>query len=198
VRLIARARRNDLDGRRQRPDHQASPVLRGHPAGGIRRPAAENPTTEEATLQYHITGDGGGDWTVSIAGGKMTITPGTNPALLTITMSASDLLDALNSRNGAVPALVIPPQRRGSSSGAVRALRGTMALSLTRPEGDPFKLEMCFNGAATPRTEMTVAIADQIAIQEGRMNGQEAFMTGKMRVQGDMGFLMQVGMATAS
>lgn len=165
---------------------------------GFAAQQAENPTTEEATLQYRVTGDGGGEWTVSIAGGKMTVSPGSASALLTITLSAQDLLDALNSRNGAVPALVVPPQRRSGSSGAVRALRGTMALSLTRAEADPFKLEMCFNGAATPRTEMTISIADQVAIQEGRMNGQEAFMTGKMRVQGDMGFLMQVGMATAS
>ncbi len=166
---------------------------------GFAAQQAENPSSDEVTLQYHVTGDGGGDWTVAIAGGKMTVTRGTAPALLTITLSAKDLLDALNSRNGAVPALIIPPQRRGSgTSGAVKALRGTMALHLTRPEAEPFELEMCFNGAATPRTEMTVAIADQIAIQEGRMNGQEAFMTGKMKVQGDMGFLMQVGMATAT
>jgi SCP-2 sterol transfer family len=165
---------------------------------GFAAQQAESPTTDDVTLQYHVTGDQGGHWTVAIAGGKMDIAAGSKPALLTITLSVEDLLDALNSRNGAVPGLILPAQRRSGSSGAVRALRGTMALQLTRPEAEPFKLEMSFNGAATPRTEITIAIADQIAVQEGRMNGQEAFMTGKMRVQGDMGFLMQVGMATAS
>ena len=81
-------------------------------------------------------------------------------------------------------------------SAAARALKGTMVLHLTRPDGDPLEMEMCFNGAATPKTEMTVALADRIAMDEGRMNGQEAFMTGKIKVQGDMGFLMQVAMAT--
>jgi len=33
---------------------------------------------------------------------------------------------------------------------------------------------------------------------DGKLNGQEAFMTGKMKVEGDMGFMMQVGMAIAS
>jgi hypothetical protein len=165
---------------------------------GFAAQQAENPSSEEIALQFHVTGDGGGDWSVKIEGGKMTVTPGAAPALLTITLSAQDLLDALHSRNGAAPSLVIPQQQGGGrSSGAVKALRGTMALHLTRAETDPFKIEMCFNGAATPRTEMTIGIADHIAIQEGRMNAQEAFMTGKMKVQGDMGFLMQVGMATA-
>jgi putative sterol carrier protein len=74
-----------------------------------------------------------------------------------------------------------------------------MALNLTRGDGiEPFRIETTFNGAASPRTIMTMAIQDYVAMQEGRLNGQEAFMTGKMRVEGDMAFLMQVGMATAS
>ena len=165
---------------------------------GFAAQAAETPNPEDVVLQYNVSGDGGGQWTVKIAGGKMTVDRGaTAPALMTLSLSASDLLDAINSRNGAVPGLIIPEQRPGASSGAVKALRGTMALNLTRPTADPFKLEMMFNGAAQPRTEMTIPLSDHLLIQEGKMNGQEAFMTGKMRVTGDMGFLMQVGMATA-
>lgn len=164
---------------------------------GFAAQQAENPGGDDVTLQYHVTGDGGGDWTVAIAGGKMTVSRGIAPALLSFTLAAADLLDAINSRNGAVPSLVVPEQRGGGNSGAVRALRGTMALRLTRSQGEPFALDMTFNGAAAPRTEMTIALEDHVAIQEGRLNGQQAFMTGKMKVQGDMGFLMQVGMATA-
>jgi putative sterol carrier protein len=29
-------------------------------------------------------------------------------------------------------------------------------------------------------------------MQSGKLNGQEAFMTGKIKVEGDMGFLMQI------
>ena len=168
---------------------------------GFAAQAAESPNPEDIVLQYHVSGDGGGQWTVKVAGGKMEVERGaTAPALLTFSLAASDLMDAINSRNGAVPGLILPAQRGGSgggSSGAVEALRGTMALNLTRPVGDPFKMEMMFNGAAQPRTEMTIALSDHLLVQEGKMNGQEAFMTGKMRVAGDMGFLMQVGMATA-
>jgi len=161
----------------------------------------ENASQDDATLVYVVTGDGGGEWTLEVGGGKMTVTRGKSEALVTYTVGAQDATDAINGRNGASPALLIPPRRPGAKPGAgaaVKALRGTLALNLTRPSGEPFKIETCFNGAATPRTTMTIALSDQLLMVDGKLNGQEAFMTGKMKVEGDMGFMMQVGMAIAS
>ncbi len=166
------------------------------PEGFAADPA--NASQEDATLCYVVTGDGGGEWTLTVSGGKMTVERGKRDALVTYTVSAKDALDAINARNGASPALLVPPRRpnaRPGAGAAIRALRGTLALNLTRPDGEPFKIETTFNGAATPRTTMTMAMTDYIAMGEGKLNGQEAFMTGKMRVEGDMGFMMQVGMA---
>ena len=67
-----------------------------------------------------------------------------------------------------------------------------MAVELAREGKDPMKVEMMFNNASTPRTVMKVKLADFVAMQEGRLNGQEAFMTGKLKIEGDMGFLMQI------
>ena len=36
-----------------------------------------------------------------------------------------------------------------------------------------------------------------VAMQEGRLNGQEAFMTGKMKIEGDLAFLMQIAALNA-
>jgi len=160
-----------------------------------------NAPQDDATLCYVVTGDGGGEWTLKITGGQMTVERGKGEALVTYTVSAKDATDAINARNGASPALLVPPRRPGQRAGAgaaVKALRGTVEQNLTRPEGEPFKLEICFNGAAAPRTKLTVALADQLAMSEGKMNPQEAFMTGKLKVEGDMGFMMQVGMALQS
>jgi hypothetical protein len=159
---------------------------------------AENASQEDATLAYVVTGDGGGAWLLKVSGGKMTVERAKGEALVTYTVSAIDAQDAINSRNGATPGLLVPPRRPGQKAGAgsaVKALRGTVEQNLTRPDGDPFKVEICFNGAATPKTKLTLALADQVAMAEGRMNPQEAFMTGKLKVEGDMGFMMQVGMA---
>ena len=94
--------------------------------------------------------------------------------------------------------LIIPQQKPGrpDNTPRVKQLKGTMALELSR-DGDPFKPEVCFNGSATPRTIMKVKLADYVDMQTGKLNGQEAFMTGKLKVEGDLAFLMQIAALTA-
>jgi putative sterol carrier protein len=53
-------------------------------------------------------------------------------------------------------------------------------------------MEMSFNNATAPRTLIKMKLGDYVAMQEGKLNGQEAFMTGKLKVEGDLGFLMQI------
>jgi len=86
---------------------------------------------------------------------------------------------------------------RRENSARAKQLKGTMAVELAREGKDPIRVEMTFGDAATPRTGMKVKVADYVAMQEGRMNGQEAFMTGKLKIEGDMGFLMQIAALTA-
>ena len=42
------------------------------------------------------------------------------------------------------------------------------------------RVEMTFNNAPTPRTVLKMKLPDYVAMQEGGMNGLEAFMTGKL------------------
>jgi putative sterol carrier protein len=153
----------------------------------------------EFTMQYKVTGQGGGDWLVTIANGQMTARQGTGDAHITFTLSADDWRDAVLGRNGATLALILPQNRPGrpDNSGRAKQLRGTMALELARDAGEPFRESLTFNGAESPRTVMKMKMADYVAMQEGRLNGQEAFMTGKMRVEGDVAFLMQLAALTA-
>lgn len=154
---------------------------------------------DEIRLHYHVTGDGGGDWLVRIAGEAMSVERRAGPALVRYSLGASDAVDAINARNGASPLIIIPrpPERSHGGSGALRALRGTLLLELARPMGDPFHLEICFNDAQRPRTVLAMTLSDYIAMQERRLGAQEAFTSGRMRVDGDMPFLMQVGMAAS-
>jgi putative sterol carrier protein len=92
-------------------------------------------------------------------------------------------LNVISTLNGSLSA-------RASSS--AKALKGTMALELARAESEPFKVEMTFNGAPAPRTVLRMAMADYLGMQDGSQNGQMLFMQGKIKVEGDMGFLMQV------
>lgn len=149
------------------------------------------------TMQFHIVGEGGGDWTVKIAEGKMTTTKGTSEAHLSVSVSVDVWRDAVLGRNGAAIGLIIPQQRPGRPDNSARAmqLKGTMALELGR-EGDPFKVEICFNNASTPRTVLKMKLSDYLDMQAGKLNGQEAFISGKIKVEGDMGFLMQIATLT--
>ncbi len=76
-----------------------------------------------AVIQFNLTGEGGGAYTVSIADGKCAVSSGTAPA---------------------------------------------------------------------PNATVSAAAADYLAIARGEMNPMTAFMTGKIRVTGDMGLMMKV------
>ncbi len=169
------------------------------PAGFAAQKEGGAPVPQDFSMQYHLTGNGGGDWHVTIKDGALASKKGTDDAILTFTLSIDDFLDAALSRNGAAPALLLPASRPGrpDTSGRAKMLKGTIAQELTREGADPFKLEMSFNGAATPRTVLKMKLADFVAMQEGKLNGQEAFMTGRLRIEGDMAFMMQVAALTA-
>lgn len=163
------------------------------PMGFAAQPQEGGNTPRDFKIQFRLTGDGGGDWTVEVKDGKMTGAKGLSDANLTVTLSENDWRDAVLGRNGASLGLIIPQPRPGRPDNSARAmaLKGTMGLDLAR-EGDPFKVEMCFNNSATPRTVLKMKLQEYLDMQTGKLNGQEAFMTGKIKVEGDMGFLMQI------
>lgn len=170
------------------------------PAGYAAQREAGEAVPQDFTLQYRVTGAGGGDWVVAIAGGQMTARKGTAAdANLTFTLPIDVWRDVVLGRDGATMAVILPQRRPGRPDNSARAkqLKGTMAVELAREGKDPLKVEMTFNGAAAPRTVMQIKLGDYVAMQEGRLNGQEAFMTGKMKVQGDMAFLMQLAALNA-
>lgn len=53
----------------------------------------------EAVIQYHLTGDEGGDWIINIEDGKCTVAEGTaeNPTM-TLTADAQDFKDVLTGK----------------------------------------------------------------------------------------------------
>ena len=154
---------------------------------------------ENFTMQYNVVGPGGGEWFITIADKKMTARKGKGEAIVTFTIAEPDWRDAVLGRDGASISLILPQSRPGrpDTSGRAKTLKGTMALELAREGRDPAKIELSFNGAATPRTLVKMKLPEYVAMQEGRLNGQEAFMTGKMKIEGDLAFLMQIAALNA-
>jgi len=76
---------------------------------------------EDASLQFNITGDGGGEWTANIKGGTLSVIEGsTSAASMTMTCAAQDMLAIVNGELSAVSAFM---------QGRVR-IEGNMALAM--------------------------------------------------------------------
>ena len=65
------------------------------------------------TMQYNLTGPGGGEWAVTIKDGQMSTTKGKQDAVITLTLPIDDWRDAVLGRNGATIALLIPQSKPG-------------------------------------------------------------------------------------
>jgi SCP-2 sterol transfer family len=152
------------------------------------------------TIHFNVAGEGGGDWMVHIADGKMDVAKGAGEANLSVRVGLDDWRDAVLGRDGADLSFLLPQGRPGRPDNSERAskLKGTMALELSREAmgKDPFKMEMSFGQSPTPRTVLKMKIEDYADMQTGKLNGQQAFMAGRLRVEGDMGFLMQIATLT--
>ncbi len=66
---------------------------------------AERAQGVDAVIQYHLTGDQGGDWIITIRDGKCTVEQGTaeNPKL-TLTADSNDYLDIITGKLNAMSA----------------------------------------------------------------------------------------------
>jgi hypothetical protein len=165
---------------------------------GFAAQASAGNAPQDFTIQFRLTGDPSGDWHADIRNGAMQVRKGSGDAHVTVTVSGTDWRDAVLGRNGATIALLLPQNRPGRPDNSARAktLRGTMALELSRPQLDPFRVEMMFNNAPAPRTVLRLSLQDYLDMQDGKQNGQQLFMQGRIRVEGDMALLMQVAALT--
>jgi SCP-2 sterol transfer family len=70
--------------------------------------------------------------------------------------------------------------------------KGTLTLEMEMPDNRVLPLTIVFNGAAEPQATMS-GPADVIArVMTGQIQGPQAFMEGKIKITGDMMFLMSL------
>jgi putative sterol carrier protein len=76
---------------------------------------------------------------------------------------------------------------------AMSSVRGTMNLELGVPDGSQADLKVVFNDASSPEVTFKIGLEDWALMQKGELAGPTAFMTGKMKIEGDMAFAMSLG-----
>jgi putative sterol carrier protein len=140
---------------------------------------------------YEITGTGGGTYALRVAGTQIEALPSeqlANPDMRVI-MSYDDWRSFAES--DATDMLVDYIRRRKVA--VVQGLKGTVRLELTRSDGDIWQSAMIFGGQAEPAVTLRMTNEDYRAMLSGELNGQMAFMTGKLTFEGSLPLLMQVG-----
>ncbi|HET9554960.1 MAG TPA: SCP2 sterol-binding domain-containing protein [Anaeromyxobacteraceae bacterium] len=90
------------------------------------------------------------------------------------------------------------PERLKAKPDVVAKINAVYQFNISGPNGGAWSVD-CTNGGAisqgtAPAARCTVAMAegDFLNVVNGKLNPQMAFMTGKLKIQGDMGLAMKL------
>ncbi len=150
----------------------------------------------EFSLQCDVDGPNGGSWSVIVKDAKdMEIREGPyENALLTLQLSESDWRDSVTGKIG--PTMDVNTQLSGSQAksqfAALKNTKGKLITELKKPDESVFPTTIIFNKADNPVTTIRMNVEDYIAMAGGELDGQTAFMQGKLQIEGDMMFAMQL------
>lgn len=140
---------------------------------------------------FVVSGEGGSSYSLRSAGGQLEVLPGD-------TIDAPDLRVLMSydawrtlAEDGAADTFVDFVQR--GKVLVVKNLKGTVNLDLTRSDGSAWESTMIFGDQAEPVLTMRMTADDYKAMLDGDLNGQMAFMTGKLKFEGSLPLLMQIG-----
>ncbi len=168
-------------------------------------PVPDNASRDKG--QVTLTGAGGGSWTIGVVGQHLQLEPGTvsSPGLhvqLTVAdwreVVAGRIRDTLKAAVGKVavdPKMLAKLYRNADKVEAMKGLAGDLQLVIDdREENQEFKVTLATGGQTpnpdAPLAKVTVALTDLVDMAAGRENPQTAFFTGKIRIDGDMNYVM--------
>jgi len=171
-------------------------------------------------LGVRLEGEDGGEWVLEIGGGDVRVTPGSRAdAAFTYAQSVDDWRGALwEGRGGAVgraaAALFRPEWRAEAGAGApglgaapspaaleaMRSLSGVVRLVVSEGEGGAggpgsWRLDLVLGPGEIPAeatTTVHVSADDAEAMGRGELDPMQAFMAGRIRVEGDMTLMLQM------
>jgi putative sterol carrier protein len=145
----------------------------------------------EFTLQFDIEGK---IYCLKITNGTdlEMIEGGTEKPVLALSLSESDWRNAVTGKvEGTFDRFIDPMQIADPTRyNALLSTKGTLHVVLQGGNGSTTKASLVFNAAAQPQVTMTLALSDWVSLQNKEAVGTQLFMSGKLKADGDMMFLM--------
>ena len=166
-------------------------ILPGQFATAVADLPPEVAAQPEITSTYEISGAGGGTYGLRVANGQLEIVPGGIPNSDLYTTTTIE-----NWRSGVAsidePLIRFVKHRKVN---AVKSLKGALKLDIARDDGSSIEGKTLYGSAESPAVTIRMKADDYKALMNGSLNGQMAFMTGKLKFEGSLPFLMQLAAA---
>ena len=158
----------------------------------------------QGTVRIVVEGDGGGTWHLNVNKGEMTVSAEPAfPPVMTVYQPRSyfDWAASLAAESG-----LFGPSARGNQGeltksrlDRLKTLKGLLQFTFTQlPDGGEQSFCIHFSDGERPaaaQTVLTMKAEDAQKLARGDLNPQMAFMSGVIKVTGDMALAMQFGAA---
>jgi hypothetical protein len=163
----------------------------------------------EVSLGIRLLGEEGGDWLFHLRRGDLAVEPGSvEVAAFTLVQTVEDWRGALWEGRGGVfgrqsRAMFEPGAGAGGPGGGLppsalaqlQALNGMIRMVVAGGPGGDWAVAFKLGSGPVPEqatTTVTVSAEDADALERGQLDPMQAFMSGRLRVEGDMALLMQM------
>ena len=157
----------------------------------------------DAVIGVALSGEGGGDWTLTLASGDLSVAASASDAAqIAIKQSVPDwrLVTTQAASEGADPAAMasIDKLLAHPALGQLLTVRGSIGLRILGLQGRDFAVDITFGGIAEPACVISVDADTIEQIRSGALPAPQAFFSGKLTMDGDPSLAMQIGMAFMS
>lgn len=149
----------------------------------------------EFRIQFNITGENGGVYAIVVKDAKdMEVIPGGIPnPMIEITLSEHDWRRSITSKVGGVLTMFFDPKTRTRAKyNSLLETKGKFHLELAVEDGEPFNAQLRFNMTDVPEVKLMMSAKDYAQMMRRELNPTMAFMQGRLKFKGDMGFLMKL------
>ncbi len=153
------------------------------------------------TLEVRLTGEGGAVYGVTIRDAKeIEVKPGSmEKPLVRLEAPVAAWRAAISGEMEGADMVTNPLQFVSMIDrdmyNAVKDTEGTVIFSPIFEGGPPVEMKLVMNGAESPAVKLSARPEDFYAMSTGKLSGPMAFMQGKLKIEGDMAFAMQLGSA---